>query len=76
MPAAETPLEIAERHVAEGEHRIARQKELIEELVRDKHDAVVHKARDILATLEESLRLARIHLEIEREHDGQSRSKA
>ena len=76
MPAAETPLEMAERHVAEGEHRIARQKELIEELVRDQHDAVVQKARGVLATLEESQRLARIHLELEREHYGDSKGKA
>ena len=45
-------LEQAERHVAEGEQHIARQRELIAELERDGHDTTT--AIELLRTFEQS----------------------
>jgi hypothetical protein len=45
-------LTLAERHVAEGERRLARQRELIAELDRDGHDT--KRARMILATMQDT----------------------
>lgn len=44
-------LQLAERHVAEGERHIARQKEIIVELENDRHDAIA--ARALLVQFEE-----------------------
>jgi hypothetical protein len=70
MRRAESPVAVAQRHVAQAERRVARQKALIEELERDRHFAMVENARKILEVLEESLRLARVHLELEQAHYG------
>jgi len=66
----ESPIERAEQHVAQAEGRVARQKQLIEKLVRDKHPATADQARAVLAVLEESLRLAHEHLRLEVKHYG------
>jgi hypothetical protein len=49
----EEHLALAERHVAEGEHRVARQRELVAELERAEHD--VADARGLLSQFEELL---------------------
>jgi len=64
--SGETLLQLAERHVLEGEDRIARQRAIIATMERDHHPEVAERARSILATMEESLRLARQHFEAER----------
>ena len=76
MPTYESPVAIAKRHVAQGEGRVARQKELIEKLVRDNHPAAADHARAVLAVLEESLRLAHQHLALEIKHYGDPRTEA
>jgi hypothetical protein len=58
----ETELQVAERHVREGEERIARQEALIRELDRDGHPATAEMGRKVLVTLNESLGLARAHV--------------
>ena len=63
MHSGETLLELARRHVLEGEVRVARQRAIIEEMERDNHRDVAASARRIMATLEASLRLSRQHLE-------------
>ncbi len=70
MAKTDSPVEVAERHVAEAERRIARHRKLIETLERDKHINMLPHARRILELLEESLRLARVHLQLERDHYG------
>jgi hypothetical protein len=56
----------ARRHVREAEHRIARQERLVAKLSSDdRHAALAAEAREILATLEHSLSLAKQHLAIE-----------
>jgi len=64
--SGETLLQLAERHVLEGEDRIARQRAIIATMERDHHPEVAERARSILVTMEESLRLARQHFEAER----------
>lgn len=67
---SESPVEIARRHVSEAEIRIARQQRLIETLERDKHPRMVPHAQKVLDVLKESLELARVHLELEIKHYG------
>jgi hypothetical protein len=62
----ETPLAQAERHVAEGEQRLARQRSILEQMERDKHPGAAEQARKVLAVMEQSLRLSQQHLEAER----------
>ncbi len=50
-------LALAERHVAEGERVVARQREIVAELERDGHDAAAAQARQLLAQFEELLAL-------------------
>jgi len=58
-----------ERHAADAERRVACQKVIIEQLVRDRHSKrIIIDAQSILNTLEHSLRLAKKHLEIERKY--------
>jgi hypothetical protein len=45
-------LATAERHVAEGEHHLARQRRLIAEMERDGHDT--RSALELLSTLEQT----------------------
>lgn len=64
----ETPLEVADRHVREGEERIAKQRALIAELERDQHGQLLPGARELLAQLEASQRLVREHQQHEQRH--------
>ena len=57
----ETPLAMAERHVAEGEIRIRGQEALLAELERNGHDAAAITARELLAQMREFLDLSRAH---------------
>jgi len=64
MPEAETNIEKAQRHVAEAEQRIVRQKVLIDELVRDRHTGrIIDRADETLHLMQENLRVLRQHLE-------------
>jgi hypothetical protein len=59
----ETPLEMARRHVRQGERHVTRQAQVFEELLAAGMD--VERAEALLATHQEFLRVAREHLEIE-----------
>ena len=58
---AESVLEMAARHVREGEEHIAKQRALIAELERDGHDNMLPAARELLATFEQTLATHREH---------------
>jgi hypothetical protein len=60
MTAQETPLEMARRHVVEGEARVASQSALVTGLVQKGHDTTA--AELLLSTMSESLLLMRAHL--------------
>lgn len=60
----------AEKHVREGERRVAKQADLVEILERDGDSSLVPLARNLLTTLQESLELARRHLRAEREEQA------
>lgn len=62
------PLEAADRHVREGEERVARQRALIAELERDTHPALLPVARALLAELEAALRWSQENLRREEDH--------
>jgi hypothetical protein len=63
---AEDPVSQARRHVAEAEARIERQEALVARLSdNSKLVALANEAREILATLKQTLRLARDHLALE-----------
>ena len=63
---AEDPVSQARRHVAEAETRIERQEALVARLSdSDKHIDLAAEARVILATLKQTLLLARDHLALE-----------
>lgn len=70
QPRNEPILAMAERHVMEAEGHVERQRKLIEVLIRDKHERMVAHARKILEILEQSQKLARMHLALEREFNG------
>jgi hypothetical protein len=61
MSAAETPLEEAERHIREYEARITRQEALVGEMERHGHAQAAARARDLLKTFRETLRVAQDH---------------
>lgn len=64
--ATEDPITQARRHVAEAEQHIARQEALVIRLSNnDRYAALVGVAREVLATLKQTLSLARQHLELE-----------
>jgi exonuclease VII small subunit len=66
-PAVEDPIAQARRHVAEAEQHVARLESLILRLSNDeRHAALAAEAREILATLKQTLSLALQHLELER----------
>lgn len=73
--SGETLLQLAERHVLEGEDRVARQRAIIETMDRDHHPEVAQRARSILATMEQSLRLARQHFEAERQKQAVQKTR-
>jgi hypothetical protein len=63
---SEDPVSQARRHVAEAEARIERQKALVARLSdSSKYSALAGQAREILSTLQQTLQLARDHLELE-----------
>lgn len=67
MTSQESTLSMCERHVREGEARVARQKEILAELLRDGHTGrVIDAANTTLDTLTQTLTLAQQHLERER----------
>ena len=59
---AETLLEMARRHLAEGEDRIWRQEELIGRLERGGHERLLPAARELLAAMCENQELVKRHL--------------
>jgi hypothetical protein len=61
-----SPLELAERHVAEAERHVEHQRKLLEVLIRDKHERMIGHAREVLEILEKSRNLAYAHLDLER----------
>ena len=63
---AESPFEMAERHIREGEEHVAKQKALIVELERDGHDNMLPAARELLALFEQTLATHREHAAVER----------
>ena len=66
--AAEDPFAQARRHVAQAEQHIARQESLVIRLSNnDKYAVLAAEAKEILATLKQTLSLARQHLELEQE---------
>lgn len=68
MEASESPLEAADRHVREGEERVAKQRTLIAELERDNHPTLLPVARALLAELEAALRWSQENLRHEQDH--------
>ena len=63
MTDARQRLLVAERHVREAEARIARQREIIVEMDRDKHPQAAKVGRELLNTLLQSLDVAKQHVE-------------
>jgi len=61
----EDPLAMTRRHVLEAEGHVARQEILVAKLDRNGQVALAVQAREILATLKTSLKLAQEHLSIE-----------
>lgn len=66
MDEPETDLQMAERHVEVGEARVARQLLLVRKLDAEGRHTEAHVARELLATLTDTLNAARRHLQIER----------
>jgi hypothetical protein len=66
----EDTLARAERHGREGERHVSHQLALIETLDRDGHQRAAEQARRVLATLQDSLKLAREDAQRERERRG------
>jgi hypothetical protein len=66
MNAGKRNLALAERHVLEGEERVARQRAIIQRLERDNHLQAAATARDTLQVLEATLDDMRQHLATER----------
>jgi hypothetical protein len=64
MSGHESHLQEAERHIGEFEERIARQEARIEELERGNHHDAAKRARELLATFHETLRVGREHRRI------------
>jgi hypothetical protein len=71
MAQQETLLEMAQRHVAEGEVRVVHQIDLVAELARDGHNTA--RAEALLATLKNTLHLMRDVLARERVREARGR---
>jgi hypothetical protein len=67
MKQTETPLETAQRHVAEGEARCIRQTAHLREMIIDDYPEAARVAQRVLATLEDTLDAKREHLRQEEE---------
>ncbi len=65
-PSPKDHLTQAQRHVREGEQRVADQRQRIAQLAADGHDTT--DAEALLATLEQTLALMRDHLAQEEQH--------
>lgn len=59
----ETAVEMAQRHVREGEKRITRQEAMVAELDRDNHPEAATLGRKVLETMRSSLDLMKRHLQ-------------
>ena len=59
----ETAVEMAQRHVREGEKRIARQEAMVAELDRDNHPEAATLGSKVLETMRSSLDLMKRHLQ-------------
>lgn len=59
--AAESELEMAQRHLREGTERLLRQREILAGL-EQRHPSQAAGARDLLAVYEDTVALARAHL--------------
>jgi hypothetical protein len=70
MPPAETWIAVLERHVAEAQRRVERQKALLEKLQAKYTGRIVTQAQSVLTILEHSLRLAEGHARRERAKIG------
>lgn len=70
MNQPDASLTRSERHIRDGEERIARQIAIAEAMERDNHPYAAEQARKILATLQTSLDLAREYLRLEQEDRG------
>jgi hypothetical protein len=66
----ETELEMVQRHVHDGEKRVARQMDMVAELERLHHEEAAALGRELLAVMRRTLDLAKHHL-----HDIQERPK-
>ena len=73
MESSETPLEQTQRHVKEGEDRIAKQQALIAELAHDGHDGMLPAAQELLAQFNTTQQLSREHLEREQTKESDQR---
>ena len=62
MSSPETTLQMAQRHVAEGQERISRQEALITKLTLDGHDRMLPDANALLDQLREVLAMSEAHL--------------
>jgi hypothetical protein len=58
----ETALEVAQRHVCEGERRLARQARILDKMERDHHVRAAALAKRVLATMRAALDLQKRHL--------------
>jgi hypothetical protein len=65
MKPPESAITQSERHVREGEERITRQTALVERMDRAGHEHRAEQARQMLATLQQYLEIAREHLRIQ-----------
>ena len=65
MSVQETPLEMATRHVAEAEPRLARQERLISKLESDGHLRMLPSARALHGQMSDFLRVCQAHLNYE-----------
>jgi len=72
MEEQETTLEMAERHVHEMTARVARQRELLAEMIRDNHPRAAQMAQVVLDTMITTLDLAIEHRDCLRSQGGRS----
>jgi hypothetical protein len=61
----ESPLDMARRHVAEAEMRIARQREILRNTDPDESPDIAWILQDVLTTMESNLARLRDHLQFE-----------
>ena len=62
MSSSETPVELAQRHVTEGQERVSRQEALIERLIRDEYEHMLPNANALLDQLRGFLAFSEAHL--------------